>query len=540
MHLTSVLDHITALIQELSAQHQWREHFYCELTPTKDKTHGDYATNAAMILANAAGMSPRDVALMLKTALLEADLPIQDIDIAGPGFINLTFDKQTFTSVIDTILTDEHYGAGPPNNTKVLLEYVSANPTGTLHIGHARGGAYGDSLARILTKAGYTVHKEFYVNDGGQQIVNLAHSIMGRYFELLGHDLVIPEDGYFGTEIIDVARQLLKTHGEQLTTHDTSVFQEEGTAWMLKALQADLARYGVTFDAWFRERSLYPDAVEATVQALQDTHQTYMFEDALWLKTSELGDEKDRVMITSDQRYTYFVPDTAYHRTKFDRGYDTLINVWGADHHGTIPRLKASLQLLGYPVDRLEIELLQMVKVYQHGEEVKMSKRSGQAIGLVDLIDEVGVDPIRYFFAARALSSPMELDLDLALRKTNENPVYYAQYAHARIHSIFAKTDQSVAPVTAYEHVSALAHPLLMTLSEYPLVLQEAASKRIPHRLTHYIQQLASQFHQYYNDQPILSDDPAASNEQLRLIQAVATVLKDALSLIGVQAPERM
>jgi arginyl-tRNA synthetase len=318
------------------------------------------------------------------------------------------------------------------------------------------------------------------------------------------------------------------------------VIQEEGIRFMLARLQSDLASYRVTFDAWFREQDLYPSAVEDVVDALITTGHTYTQDDALWLRTSAFGDEKDRVMITSDKRYTYFVPDTAYHKTKFDRGFDQLINVWGADHHGTIPRLQASLTMLGYPVDKLSIELLQMVKVYQSGVEVKMSKRSGQAIGLIDLIEEVGVDPVRYFFAARALSTPMDLDLDLALRKTNENPVYYAQYAHARIHSIFAKANRPLTPVATFQHLNEHAHPLLMCLSEYPLVIQEAAQKRIPHRITQYIQTLAGLFHSYYSEQVIVSDDPVATNEQLLLIQAVARVLQDALQLIGVHAPERM
>jgi arginyl-tRNA synthetase len=309
---------------------------------------------------------------------------------------------------------------------------------------------------------------------------------------------------------------------------------------MLDRLETDLAEYRVTFDEWFREKTLYPDAVATVVNELQQTGATYEAEGALWLKTSDYGDEKDRVMITADGRYTYFVPDTAYHKTKFDRGFDELINVWGADHHGTVPRLKASLQLLGYPQDHLSIELLQMVKVYQGGVEVKMSKRSGQAIGLLDLIEEVGVDPVRYFFAARALSTPMELDLDLALRKTSENPVYYAQYAHARIYSVLQKAERSVIPVTTFNTLGDASNELVVLLNEYPLVIEEAATKRIPHRVANYIQTLATAFHQYYNQETIVTDDETATNERLYFIQAVAAVLKDSLSLLGVSAPERM
>ena len=540
MQLIELLQTIQTTIQELAAKNKWSENFVADLSPTKDKSHGDYATNAAMMLATTAKRPPRELAQELVNAIQQRNLPIRAITIAGPGFINLTFEKQLFTAVIPTILTSSSYGQGDANNTSVLLEYVSANPTGTLHIGHARGGAYGDNLARILQKAGYSVQKEFYVNDGGQQILNLATSIYARYAQALGRDVSLPEDGYFGDEIKEVAAMIQQQYGDSLDESNIELFQDEGVRAMLARLESDLASYGVTFDTWFREQELYPSAVEDVVSRLVALGYTYPQEDALWLATSTFGDEKDRVMITSDKRYTYFVPDTAYHKTKFDRGFDALINVWGADHHGTIARLQASLTMLGYPVEKLSIELLQMVRVYQSGVEVKMSKRSGQAIGLLDLIEEVGVDPIRYFFAARALSTPMDLDLDLALRKTNENPVYYAQYAHARIYSIFQKANRSLQPVDRFEHLSATAEPLLMLLSEYPLVIQEAASKRIPHRITQYIQALAGAFHHYYSEQPVVTDDAAATNEQLHLIQAVAHVLKDALQLIGVSAPERM
>ena len=540
MHLLTLIQTIQQAINQLAASNHWSENFSAELTPTKDKTHGDYATNAAMVLANAAKRPPRDIASLIIETIEQLQLPITAMSIAGPGFINMTFDKQSFASVIDQINADDNYAQGEANNTSVLVEYVSANPTGTLHIGHARGGAYGDNLARILTKAGYRVHKEFYVNDGGQQITNLALSIYARYAQRLGLDVTIPEDGYFGEEIIAAAIDIQSRFGDALNETNLALFQEEGVRLMLARLESDLATYGVTFDTWFRENELYPKAVADVVEQLIQSGNTYHQDDALWLKTSEFGDEKDRVMITSDKRYTYFIPDTAYHKTKFDRGFDQLVNVWGADHHGTIPRLNASLTMLGYPVEKLSIELLQMVKVYQNGVEVKMSKRSGQAIGLLDLIEEVGVDPVRYFFAARALSTPMELDLDLALRKTNENPVYYAQYAHARIYSIFTKAERTPTPVATYQYLNENAHPLFMLLSEYPQVIQEAADKRIPHRLTQYIQALASAFHHYYNEQPVVSENAAATNEQLLLIQAVARVLKDALHLIGVSAPERM
>ena len=539
MHLTTLLQNIKDAISSHIQQEYGLFDVVIELSKTKDASHGDYATNVAMVTTKLAKKPPRDIAQGVIDSFDQSNRPLTKIEIAGPGFINITFDKNVLQSVISMIHQDVNYGSSSiGKDHKILVEYVSANPTGLLHIGHARGGAYGDSLSRILTKAGYTVHKEFYVNDGGQQIENLALSIQARYFELLNKDFSIPTDGYFGAEIVTAAKAILDQYGPDLT--DLSVFKEEGVKLMLSRLETDLEQYRVSFDEWFREKTLYPDAVVTVVDQLKQTGATYEAEGALWLKTSEYGDEKDRVMITADGRYTYFVPDTAYHKTKFDRGFDELINVWGADHHGTVPRLKASLQLLGYPQDQLSIELLQMVKVYQSGVEVKMSKRSGQAIGLLDLIEEVGVDPIRYFFAARALSTPMELDLDLALRKTSENPVYYAQYAHARIYSVIQKAERRVTPVSTFTTLGDASNELVLLLNEYPLVIEEAAQKRIPHRVANYIQTLATAFHQYYNEETIVTDDETATNERLYFIQAIAAVLKDSLSLLGVSAPERM
>ena len=539
MHLTTLLQNIKEVISTHIQQEYGLFDVVIELSKTKDASHGDYATNVAMVTTKLAKKPPRDIAQGVIASLEQSNLPLTRIEMAGPGFINITFDKTVLQSVISMIHQEPHYGSSTiGSGQKILVEYVSANPTGLLHIGHARGGAYGDSLSRILTKAGYSVHKEFYVNDGGQQIENLALSIQARYFELLNKDFSIPTDGYFGAEIVTAAKAILDQYGPDLA--DLSVFKEEGVKLMLSRLETDLEQYRVTFDKWFREKTLYPDAVATVVDQLKQSGKTYEAEGALWLKTSEYGDEKDRVMITADGRYTYFVPDTAYHKTKFDRGFDELINVWGADHHGTVPRLKASLQLLGYPQDQLSIELLQMVKVYQSGVEVKMSKRSGQAIGLLDLIEEVGVDPIRYFFAARALSTPMELDLDLALRKTSENPVYYAQYAHARIYSVIQKAERGVSPVSTFNTLGDASNELVLLLNEYPLVIEEAAQKRIPHRVANYIQTLATAFHQYYNEETIVTEDETATNERLYFIQAIAAVLKDSLSLLGVSAPERM
>jgi arginyl-tRNA synthetase len=346
MHLTTLLQKIKDTIATHIQQEYGLFDVVVELSKTKDASHGDYATNVAMIITKLAKKSPRDIALGVVEYLNQSSLPLTTVEIAGPGFINLTFDKNVLQSVIPMIHQDSNYGSSRIGNPqKILLEYVSANPTGLLHIGHARGGAYGDSLARILNKAGYTVHKEFYVNDGGQQIENLALSIQARYFELLGKDFGIPTDGYFGSEIITAAEAIRRQYGDEL--EDLSVIKEEGVKLMLDRLETDLAEYRVTFDEWFREKTLYPDAVATVVNELQQTGATYEAEGALWLKTSDYGDEKDRVMITADGRYTYFVPDTAYHKTKFDRGFDELINVWGADHHGNCSTTQSQLTITG-------------------------------------------------------------------------------------------------------------------------------------------------------------------------------------------------
>lgn len=519
--------------------------FEAVLEEPKDKANGDFSTNTAMRLAKVAKTAPRMVAEKIVELLDQDELGIEKLEIAGPGFINIYLNKEDFYSIITDINTNlENYGNSTVGNgTKIHLEYVSANPTGYLHIGHARGGAYGDALANIMSKAGYTVHREFYVNDGGNQINNLAYSIEARYLQELGMDASMPEDGYHGPEIIKIAKDIIADNGDKYKEDGFLFFKEYGLEFLLNGLKEHLDAYRVTFDEWFRERDLYNGDVETTMDYIRSKGYTYMKDDAEWLKTSDFFDEKDRVVYTSDGRNTYLVPDIAYHKNKFERGYDILIDVLGADHHGYMDRLRSSLEMVGKDSKKLEFEILQMVKVFQDGEEVKMSKRSGKAIGLQDLLDEVGPDPIRYFFAARALSSPMDLDLDLALRQTNENPVYYAQYAHARICSVMEKASNEGIEYKLPESFSNLnenANDLLVALSKYQSVIEECAEKRIPHKLANYIQNLASTFHSYYNNEKVITDNLEETMEKLALIQAVKVVMKDALQLIGVSAPEKM
>ncbi len=519
--------------------------FEAVIEEPKDKSNGDFSTNTAMRLAKVARTAPRMVAEQLVEKLNELDLGVEKYDIAGPGFINIYLDQANYYSIISQVLNEkENYGNSTTGNgTRVLIEFVSANPTGYLHIGHARGGAYGDSLANIMNKAGFDVHREFYVNDGGNQINNLARSIEARYLQELGIDASMPEDGYHGPEIIKIAKDILEANGDVYKKDGFDFFKEYGLEFLLNGLKEHLNEYRITFDEWFRERELYHGDVEEVISYLRDKGYTYISEDAEWLKTSEFFDEKDRVIYTSDGRNTYLVPDIAYHKNKLDRGYDVLIDVLGADHHGYMNRLRSSLEMIGKDSKKLEFEILQMVKVFQDGEEVKMSKRSGKAIGLQDLLEEVGADPIRYFFAARALSSPMDLDLDLALRATNENPVYYAQYAHARICSVLAKAKEAgvqISEVQEFTKLNENANDLLVTLSKYQSVIEECAEKRIPHKLANYIQTLASTFHSYYNSEKFITDSPEETNEKLQLVSAVKIVLSNALKLIGVSAPEKM
>jgi len=433
------------------------------------------------------------------------------------------------------------------NDEHVNVEFVSVNPTGHIHIGHARGAAAGDSICRILSKAGYDVTREYYVNDAGNQIHNLALSIKVRYKELLGETVEMPEDGYYGPEIIETAKEVIALYGNKYLKEDGyEFFRKYGVDSLLAGLKKDLEEFRVTFDVFFSEKSLYEkNAVKETVQYLIDNDFTYEKDGAVWLKTSNYTDEKDRVIIRSDGLYTYITPDIAYHKNKLDRGFTKLIDVLGSDHHGYIPRLKAAIEMVGGKSDSLDVELLQMVKVIQDGEEVKMSKRSGKAITLRELIDEVGVDPIRYFFAMRSLNTQMDLDLDLALKQTNENPVYYAQYAHARINSIFNSATEKGIDITTFKTsfntiTNDKAFELIAVLGSYPDVIKHAAINRTPHKVTNFINQLASAFHSFYNAEHVITSDQEKTLEHLSLLNAVRIVLKNALQLVGVSAPEKM
>lgn len=522
-----------------------------QLESPRDKANGDYATNVAMQLTKLAKKPPRAIAEAIVENLDTQSANIEKIEIAGPGFINIIIKKDYLNDVIKTVLEQgEGYGrSNSGDSQRIQVEFVSANPTGDLHLGHARGSSVGDSMCNILDLAGYDVSREYYINDAGNQINNLALSIEGRYFEALGKGESMPEDGYRGQDIIDIAAALVEEHGDKFL-HMTEqerykAFREHGLKVELAKLQKDLADFRVHFDVWYSETSLYENGkIDAALKKLRDNGHIYEEDGATWFRSTTFGDDKDRVLIKNDGTYTYLTPDIAYHDDKIQRGFDKLINIWGADHHGYIPRMKAAIEALGYDRDTLEVSIIQMVQLYKDGEKMKMSKRTGKAVTMRELVDLVGLDAVRYFFAMRSGDSHMDFDLDLAVSQSNENPVYYSQYAHARICSILRQAaEQNFTAST--EHLELLTDEkeieVLKKIGDFPQVIADAAKLRAPHRVTTYIHELASNFHSFYNANKVLD----ASNEELTrsrlaLIEGVKTTLANALKTVGVQAPEKM
>lgn len=506
---------------------------------------GDYSINIAMKLAKILHKAPIMIAKEISSKINIEKNHLSKIEVAGAGFINFYIDTNFLSQIVFQINKEkEHFGDSLIGDNKAInLEFVSANPTGFLHIGHCRGAAYGDSLARIMRKVGYKVSTEHYVNDAGNQINNLAHSIFERYNELFGNKCNLGDDDYHGQEIITIAKMIKEEcFDSHLNDQNLDYFREYGVKYLLNGLKKDLHDFNVDFDTWFSERSLYKNnSVQETLNYLTDKGYTYESEGAIWLKTTLYGDEKDRVLVKSDKTLTYLTPDIAYHANKLSRGFDHLIDVLGADHHGYISRLKAAIAFVGGNPDLIDVEILQMVRVVQNGEEIKMSKRSGKAITMRDLIDEVGTDALRFLFVSKALSTHMDLDLDLAVKKSNDNPVYYAQYAYARICSLFRNLKTDFKEVSLFKVVDLeKTKKIVMNLIQYPNVVEEAAKKRLPHRICQYVLQLAQSLHGYYNDEKILTDNEDEMNEKLTILKAVMIVLKDALGLIGVGTKEEM
>ncbi|WP_353462924.1 arginine--tRNA ligase [Mammaliicoccus sciuri] len=516
----------------------------------KDPANGDYSSNIAMVLTKLARKNPREIANQIVENLDTNKANVKKVDIAGPGFINFYLDQQYLTEIIKTALTKgETFGQTEERkNESIIVEYVSANPTGDLHIGHARNAAVGDTLSNVLSAAGYDVTREYYINDAGKQIENLAHSIEARYNQALGLDAELPEDGYYGKDIIAIGKDLAEKHPEikdEAEEERIKTFRKLGLDYEMKKLKQDLADFNIHFDNWFSETSLYEtNKISAVLDKMTELGYTYEQDGATWLKTTEFGDDKDRVLIKQDGTYTYFLPDIAYHYDKVDRGFDKLINLFGADHHGYINRLKASLETFGVDSKRLEIQIMQMVRLLQDGVEVKMSKRTGNAITLRDIMDEVGIDAARYFLTMRSPDTHFDFDMELAKKESQDNPVYYAQYAHARISSIIRQAEEKGITIDQNVDLSLITHEkafdLLKKIAEFEPTIVSAAESRSPHRITNYIQDLAAQFHKFYNAEKVLTDDAEKTKAHLALIEAARIALRNALALVGVSAPESM
>ena len=520
-----------------------------EVPPQKE--FGDFATNIAMQSARIAHKSPRMIADVL---LKHLDAPwLEKAEVAGAGFINFFLKHDIIYDTLCHILEQgKQYGQAPLRaEDTVQVEYVSANPTGPLHVGHGRGAAYGSALVNLLRAAGYNVQSEYYINDAGNQMNNLAASVNARYLELLGKKAEIPENGYHGADIIDTARAIIEQDGDKYLQMDEKdrleIFKNRAYEEKLKALKRDLESFNVTFDKWFSERTLHPEAIKKACETLKGNGNMYEKDGALWLKSTAYGDDKDRVVIRDNGVPTYLAADIAYHKNKYERQFKKLINIWGADHHGYVARVKAAMAALGLDPNQLEILLLQMVSLFRNGELVKMSKRTGQAITLNELIEEVGTDAARYFFIMRSLDTQLDFDLDLAKSHSNENPVYYIQYANARIFSIYKQIAENgdVFDMTwkntkwdKLKEERELA--LIKKMAAYPEEIRKAAADRAPHRIAHFVYEMAGLFHAFYNNCHILQSDKELEEARLALVTAVQITIANCLAVLGISAPETM
>ncbi len=520
-----------------------------EVPPQKE--FGDFATNIAMQSARIAHKSPRMIADIL---LKHLDAPwLEKAEVAGAGFINFFLKHDIIYDTLCHILEQgKQYGQAPLRaEDTVQVEYVSANPTGPLHVGHGRGAAYGSALVNLLRAAGYNVQSEYYINDAGNQMNNLAASVNARYLELFGKKAEIPENGYHGADIIDTARAIIEQDGDKYLQMDEKdrleIFKNRAYEEKLKALKRDLESFNVTYDKWFSERTLHPEAIKKACETLKGNGNMYEKDGALWLKSTAYGDDKDRVVIRDNGVPTYLAADIAYHKNKYERQFKKLINIWGADHHGYVARVKAAMAALGLDPNQLEILLLQMVSLFRNGELVKMSKRTGQAITLNELIEEVGTDAARYFFIMRSLDTQLDFDLDLAKSHSNENPVYYIQYANARIFSIYKQVAENgdVFDMTwkntkwdKLKEERELA--LIKKMAAYPEEIRKAAADRAPHRIAHFVYEMAGLFHAFYNNCHIIQTDKELEEARLALVTAVQITIANCLAVLGISAPETM
>lgn len=516
----------------------------------KDNKNGDYSTNIAMQLTRILRKNPQLIAHEIVEKIDKEKASIEDIQIAGPGFINVFMKKGTLGTIIKKVINqDADYGKSDTFEGKSInVEFVSANPTGDLHLGHARQAALGDSICRLLAAAGYKVTREYYINDAGNQIHNLALSLKARYYELLGRQVTLPEDGYHGQDVIDIAKQLVEEVGDKyLDKEDEETywfFRNYGKDKELEKLKRDLIDFRVTFDVWSSEIKVREDGfIEKALGILTEKGYIYENEGATWFRSTDFGDDKDRVVIKSDGSYTYLTPDIAYHVNKLSRGYDYLVDLLGSDHHGYIARLKATIQALGYEADKLSVELVQMVRLIKDGAEFKMSKRTGNAMTIKELCQEVGTDSVRYFFVARSASSHLDFDMDLAIKTSSDNPVYYAQYAHARTCQVLELSKKhEFNDAESFELLTNSKEiDLIKYIGEFPSVVSDAARTFSPYKITNYVQKLAQLFHTFYNECKVIDvDNKELSEQRLALVKASKIVIKNALNLVGVNAPNKM
>lgn len=520
-----------------------------------DAAFGDYSTNVAMLLAREAKMPPRKIAELVVAELHVPKEILAGAEIAGAGFINFRLTPAALQQVVcDIECQGEHYGRSNRGaGTKIQIEFVSANPTGPLHVGHGRAAALGDTLAHLLSWVGYDVTREFYVNDAANssQIRKFGESLEARYLQVLGQDASVPEDGYHGEYVMDIAKEILAREGDKLLAMSPedrhTRFAHLAKELIIEGQKRDLARFNVHHDVWFYESSLFETgAIYAALEQLKEGGHTYEAEGALWLRSTDFGDEKDRVLVRSTSVPTYLASDAAYHHNKYQRGFDTVIDIWGPDHHGYVARTKGVIQAMGYARDRLEIIIHQIVRLFSGGEMVRMSKRAGDIILLSEVLDEVGSDAARYFFLMRSADSHLDFDLELAKKESSDNPVYYVQYAHARICSIFRQAEESgiALPESGEADLSLLTQPkefdLLRKLADFPVEVETAAVQYEPHRMTRYAQELANALHLFYTECRVLTDDAPLTAARLTLLRATQTVLRNALGILGISAPERM
>lgn len=518
----------------------------------RDPKMGDYSTNIAMRLAKSLHKKPVDIANELIEVLKKNLTEANEVSVAGPGFINFKINESALSACINQIIdAGKDYGKSEfGKHEKLLVEYVSANPTGDLHCGHARGAAWGDALCRILSEAGFDVTREYYVNDAGNQIDMLAESMYSRYCELFGAEYPLPENGYHAQDIVEVAKKIKELDGDKWLNKDRSewveYFKDEGIEMKLDAIRKDLDLFRVHFDSWMHERFFYQDnaaRINQCIESLKQKGLTYEKDGALWFQSTKFGDDKDRVLKKNTGLLTYLTPDIANHVYKFERGYDTLINLWGADHHSYVKRMKCSLEALGYNSDKMLVDLIQMVRMVSNGEEVKMSKRTGNAITIRELCEDVGVDAARWFFVSKELNTQMDFDMDLAKQKNNDNPVYYVQYAYTRMYNILHK--EGTPAFEKKDSYTLLTDPkeiaLLKQISEFPKKVEDAAKFRAVNRICQYCHDLAKAFHSYYNSCRVSDPaNPELTNERLGLVNACMVTMANALDLIGVSAPEKM